>query len=146
MIATLPEGQPNITFTIEKTNGAVLATYNTGNIPEINPATWVKYGFNFTTPAGVSTVVIRMRNNAPGNLGNDLALDDIAFTPLGPQTTIGVAGNNDDVIRTTCGNNTSFTSAVAACYVATSYQWQISPMLAHACRVCLTQRSDNVCN
>jgi hypothetical protein len=52
----------------------VLKTYNTGDIPVENVITWKQYGFYFTTPEDVSKIVLRMRNNAPGGHGNDLAL------------------------------------------------------------------------
>ena len=116
---------PNITFTVEKTDGTILGTYNTGGITISNPATWNQYGFYFTTPAGISTVVLRMHNNAPGGLGNDLALDDITFSPAGPKTTIGIQGVNGDTL-TTCESNIQLYSNVDICYLNNGYQWQIS--------------------
>ncbi|RYZ21921.1 MAG: gliding motility-associated C-terminal domain-containing protein, partial [Chitinophagaceae bacterium] len=73
--------QPNITFRIERTNGTVLGTYNTGNIPPAPSPEWKQFGFFFTTTASVADVVVRMTNNAPGGCGNDLLLDDITFRP-----------------------------------------------------------------
>src|SRR5262245_24880595 len=46
--------EPNLTFSIEKTDGTVLSTYNTGNIPKMANPTWQQVGFFFTTPVGVS--------------------------------------------------------------------------------------------
>src|SRR4051812_45523029 len=77
--------QPNLTFSIEKTDGTVLQSSNTNNIPPSSPPTWKQYGFFFTTPSAVSDIVLRIVNNAPGGCGNDLALDDITFRPCGPQ-------------------------------------------------------------
>ena len=119
---------PNITMTIETTGGAVLATYRTGDIPILNPVTWKQYGFNFTTPAGVSTVVLRMRNNAPGGVGNDVGLDDITFRPIGPAITVGTAATAGDTVEI-CEHNTSnlqLTATVEQCYLSTFYQWQLS--------------------
>lgn len=119
---------PNLTLTIEKTDGTVLQSYDTGDIPMINPATWKQYGFNFTTPAGVSNVVLRMRNNAPGGGGNDVALDDITFRPVGAAVAIGVTGYTGNTI-TLCTKNADrlqFTSTVESCYATTAYQWQVS--------------------
>ena len=119
---------PNLTITIEKVDGTVLQTYNTGDIPIINPATWKQYSFNFTTPAGVSAVVLRMRNNAPGGVGNDVGLDDITFRPLGAAVTIAVNNYPGNMI-TLCTKSASqlqFTSTVESCYPATAYQWQVS--------------------
>jgi hypothetical protein len=73
--------RPNITFKIETTSGTVLHQFSTGDIIEIRPCG--KYGFYFTTPAINNGIVLRMTNNAPGGIGNDLALDDI-FPTLRP--------------------------------------------------------------
>lgn len=78
------EIQPNVSFSIEKADGTVLGSLNTGDIPITATAVWNQYGFDFTTPAGVNSVVLRMKNNAPGGYGNDLCLDDISFRAIGP--------------------------------------------------------------
>jgi gliding motility-associated-like protein len=76
--------KPNLTFIIESVSGSVLGSYSTGNIPEsLNPE-WKKYALVFTTPVGVSSVVLKILNTAPGGNGNDLALDDITFRACGP--------------------------------------------------------------
>jgi gliding motility-associated-like protein len=117
---------PNITFTIEKTDGTILSSYNSGDVPVINPATWGRYGFFFKTPVGVSTVVVRMHNNAAGGLGNDLALDDIGFSPAGPGIVVGITGSKSDTLNNSCGLTTSLFSTVGTCYIQNTYQWQIS--------------------
>jgi len=71
--------QPNLTFTISRTDGPILQTYNSGNIPSTASQQWNQYGFFFTAPPGVNDIFLRMVNNAPGGCGNDLALDDITF-------------------------------------------------------------------
>jgi hypothetical protein len=76
--------RPNITFSIETSDGTVLKTYNTGDIPVQDVVTWKQFGFYFTTPESVSKIVLRMRNNAPGGDGNDLAIDDITFRVVLP--------------------------------------------------------------
>lgn len=76
---------PDLTFSIETTGGNVLQSYNTGDVPATTQPQWKQYGFYFVTPAGLHDVVIRIRNNAPGGTGNDLALDDITFRPCGRQ-------------------------------------------------------------
>jgi gliding motility-associated-like protein len=76
--------KPNLTFIIESVSGSVLGSYSTGNIPEsLNPE-WKKYALVFTTPVGISSVVLKILNTAPGGNGNDLALDDITFRACGP--------------------------------------------------------------
>jgi len=76
---------PNVTFSIETTTGTVLGSGNTGDIPTAN--TWRQFPFTFSTPANTGTVVIKMTNNAPGGVGNDIAIDDITFSPYGPLVT-----------------------------------------------------------
>ncbi len=117
---------PDITFSIEKTDGTVLNTYDTGPIDITVPAKWQQFSMNFKTPPGITSVVIRMHNNAPGGQGNDLGLDDITFTPIGPKTTISVNGANGGFYQTQCGNKTTLVSAVETCYAKNGYQWQIS--------------------
>ena len=119
---------PNITFTIERVDGTVLATYNTNDIPIVNPVTWSQYGFYFTTPVGVSTVVLRMRNNSPGGVGNDLGLDDITFKPAGPAIVATIAGNAGNTISICEGDKSIFqlTASVENCYASAAYQWQLS--------------------
>lgn len=119
---------PNITMTIEQSDGTVLATYNTGDIPINSPALWKQYGFVFRIPPGTSTVVLRMRNNANGGIGNDVGLDDITFRPAGPAITASITGNSGDTVRV-CEQAQSayhFESVVESCYANTAFRWQIS--------------------
>ncbi len=128
MMAVSGQILPNITFSIEKTDGTLLDSIHTGDIPVSNGPQWNQYGFFFTTPAGISTVVLRMTNNAPGGIGNDLALDDITFRPAGPSTMAAIAGYAGDT-AVTCADNTSpfqFTATVGSCYSSPAYQWQQS--------------------
>ena len=76
---------PNISFSIETTSGTVLGSGNTGDIAMGN--VWIQYPFTFTTPVGTGDIVIKMTNNAPGGVGNDIAIDDITFRPYGAQVT-----------------------------------------------------------
>lgn len=115
---------PNITFSIEKTDGTVLQSYNTGDIFTTGTPEWKQYGMFFTMPIGVNSVVIRMKNNAPGGFGNDLGLDDIAFRPAGPSTIISASIPGDSI--NVCKSSISFTSAIESCYLANQYQWQVS--------------------
>ena len=117
---------PNVTFNIETTSGTILQTYNTGDIPR-GSASWKQYGLFFKTPAGVTSVVIRMTNNAPGGCGNDLLLDDITFRPCGPLVTVSINDTTQTV--DVCKGNTSsftFTSNVSSGYDNPVFQWQFS--------------------
>lgn len=117
--------KPNITFNIETTSGTILKSYQTGDIPP--SANWVQYGFFFSTTPGVSSVVLRMTNNAPGGCGNDLLLDDITFRACGPLVTANINGSADSVDVCT-GDNSVFTlmANVSAGYNDPVYQWQLS--------------------
>ena len=119
---------PNITFRIERTDGTVLQTYTTGDIPATSPTQWKQYGFFFTTPAGVSDIVLRMVNNAPGGCGNDVGLDDITFRPCGPQVTASISGSGT-TIDTLCGGSSksyNIQSTISPGYTNPVYQWQKS--------------------
>lgn len=120
--------RPNITFTIETATGEVLQTYNSGDLPVEQTVNWKQYGFYFTTPSNVSAIVLRMRNNAPGGDGNDLAMDDITFRPCGKLITSTVAESTSDTIDVCDGNTNvyNFNAAIASGYINPVYQWQLS--------------------
>ena len=120
--------QPNITFSIEKTDGTVLQTNTTGNIPSTASPIWVQKAFLFTTTSAVSDVVLRMVNNAPGGCGNDLALDDITFRPCGPSLTPTITNTASQTTDFCKGEIKSFTFSctVSAGYINPVYQWQQS--------------------
>ncbi len=118
--------QPDLTFTIEKTGGTLLQTYNTGSIAASSNAVWKQYGNYFTTPAGISEVVLRIVNNAPGGCGNDLALDDITFRACGPALNPSIAGGTGTSASLCEGiaGNFIFSCTVSAGYNQPVYQWQ----------------------
>lgn len=123
-----PSGiQPNITFSIETSSGTVLNTFNTGNISVTTQPEWKQYGFFFTTVASNPDVVLRITNNAPGGVGNDLALDDITFRPCGPVISSAIRGNNNKI--DVCINEQvdyDFTAVVSPGFLAPVFQWQVS--------------------
>ena len=121
---------PNITFNIEQTDGSVLATYNTGNIPENTAFTWNQYGFSFTTPSNISTVVLKMINNSPGgttNPGNDFAIDDITFSPCGPLISASFSSTSIVDSQSVCqGSNITLYGTASNGYANPGYLWQYS--------------------
>jgi gliding motility-associated-like protein len=128
MVSEPGEILPNITFTIEKTDGTVLQSFNTGDIPETTSPTWVQYAFYFNTPPGINSVILKMTNNAPGGNGNDLALDDITFRPAGSSIQDVVIGYPTDTLNL-CINvqpTLNIDATVASCYPSQSVQWQES--------------------
>lgn len=119
--------RPNVTFRIEKPDGTILGQYNTGDIPENSQPIWRQYGFFFTTPLTDASIVLRITNNAPGGIGNDLALDDITFRPCGGSIDVSITGMNDTLDF--CEGNTSIytiNAAVSSTYQQPFYQWQVS--------------------
>lgn len=118
--------QPDLTFTIERTDGTVLQTYNTGAIAATASPVWKQYGSFFTTPPGIADVVLRIVNNAPGGCGNDLALDDISFRACGPALNPVIAGSTSASASLCEGiaGNFSFSCAVSAGFANPEYQWQ----------------------
>ncbi|MBO0931297.1 SprB repeat-containing protein [Fibrella aquatilis] len=120
---------PNLTFRIETTTGNLIQSVSTGNVPTTgvgnSTPVWSRYATFFTTPAGTSSVVLKLINNAPGGCGNDLALDDIQFRPCGPSLTAsGNAGASHSPIC--LGQSANLTSTITAGYTSPSYQWQQS--------------------
>lgn len=118
--------QPNLTFSIEQTNGTILQTYNTGGINSTQSPTWRQYGFFFTTPVGVSDIVLRIFNNSQGGCGNDLALDDITFRACGPLLSPAITGVASDTISFCEGTpgTFAFTCSVSGGFNNPVLQWQ----------------------
>ena len=81
---TLDHLDPNVAFLLDD-----VVMYTTGKIDKNEK--WNTYGFTFTTLPGQTTIKLTLRNNAPGGIGNDLALDNISFRPCGPSAFIGLS-------------------------------------------------------
>ncbi|HRO69631.1 MAG TPA: gliding motility-associated C-terminal domain-containing protein [Chitinophagaceae bacterium] len=120
--------QPNLTFTIESTDGNVLQSYNTNTIGSIASPQWRQFGFYFTTPANATDIVLRIFNNAPGGCGNDLALDDITFRPCGPQLKSVFVGSQAETMTICEGETRSFgfECSVSTGFNNPSFIWQYS--------------------
>ena len=69
--------KPNLSFLVDGKE-----VYSSGDVPQ--DGFWRTYGFSFTTPPDAKQIVLSLRNNAPGGLGNDIGLDNISFLPCGP--------------------------------------------------------------
>jgi len=80
-IPTADHTLPNVSFFLDGTE-----QYSTGNIPQ--DETWRTFGFTFTTGPNTTSLTLSLRNNAPGGLGNDLAIDNISFRACGPEALI----------------------------------------------------------
>lgn len=119
--------RPNITFSIETPAGVILNQFNTGGIVATAQPEWKQYGFFFTTTSGNPDIVLRMTNNAPGGIGNDLGLDDITFRPCGPVLTSSILGNGN-IVDVCIDEQTgySFNAVVSPGFLLPVYQWQLS--------------------
>jgi len=73
----LPHLEPNVTFLVDGED-----RFRTGFIPQT--ARWNTYSFSFSTNPGQTSIRLSLQNNAPGGIGNDLALDNISFRACGP--------------------------------------------------------------
>ena len=120
--------EPNLTLRIETTTGVLLANYNAGDIAATQTPGWRQIGLSFTVPPGNTSVICRIRNNAAGGCGNDLAIDDISLSPCGPKATARVNSNNSDYIDACIDARTSFvlSTSVASGFSNPIYQWQRS--------------------
>lgn len=110
--------KPNVSFLIDG-----VEVYTTGLIPANER--WNVYGFTFTTDPGQTSVTLALRNNAPGGIGNDLAIDNISFRACGPraeilpfQTAFVCEDSGGIVLDATISGNQ---------YTDPHYQWQFSP-------------------
>ncbi len=96
--------KPNVTISILDASNAVVATVNTGDLPDYTSANnWQTYSLSATlAPGNYSFVLV---NNAPGGFGNDLYVDDIVFAANPPSCdptpntmTFNVTPVNDDPV------------------------------------------------
>ena len=121
---------PDLTFIVQTPDGTVLNTYNSGPVPQAFSWTWQQYGFLFTLPAGVTTVVIRIIDNNPGGNaqpGNDFAIDDITFRPCGPSSSASLSATTSVIQQTVCeGGGATLYGTLSTGYTSPQYGWQIS--------------------
>ena len=99
--------KPNVTFQIRSISGVILGSVSTGDLPQEVGEVWKNYYLDFKSDPSSSDVDVVLINNAPGGNGNDLAIDDISFSPCGPSTSITATLGN---LFTTgvCDNSQSF--------------------------------------
>lgn len=75
--------EPDITANILQ-NGSTVFSFNTSSVarePDGDPSAWKEFIGSFT-PTSNTALELVLINNAPGGLGNDLALDDIQVTQI----------------------------------------------------------------
>lgn len=109
--------KPDVSFLL---NGVEM--YSTGDIPENR--TWETYGFTFETHSGQTSINLSLRNNAPGGMGNDLAIDNISFRPCGPEAIISP---NENTIICENGDPVEMVAELLDnTYPSPVFQWQYS--------------------
>jgi len=123
-----PGIKPNVKFTIENDGVELLQIpFETGDIAENSG--WIRYATTFVTPSNLGTITLKMTNKNPGGNGNDLALDDIAFSACGPSIIPTIANNLSTKANLCAGESQVFnlkTEITAGVYQNPKYQWQVN--------------------
>ena len=83
---------PNVDFLIDDE-----VVFSTGNIAKNER--WNTFAFSFDTDPSQTSVQLSLRNNAPGGIGNDLALDNISFRACGPASVPTIVQGDDIVCQ-----------------------------------------------
>ncbi len=105
--------KPDLSFMIDQ-----VAYCETGDIP--NDEQWHTVRFSFTTAPGQTSLLLGMRNNAPGGYGNDLAIDNISFRACGPALLA------PDTLWFCAGSSVALEAQMLnSPFPSTAYQWQI---------------------
>ncbi|MEY2950775.1 MAG: gliding motility-associated C-terminal domain-containing protein [Saprospiraceae bacterium] len=117
---------PNVSFLIDE-----VEMFTTGGVPQNEK--WNNFGFTFITGPDQTELELTLRNNAPGGIGNDLAIDNITFRPCGPDAYILLEGETDIVLSSTisslCEDGNPLTLSLVLVgneYDDPVYQWQES--------------------
>ena len=103
---------PNLSFLIDDKIAC-----STGDVAA--DGKWYTYRFSFSTAPGVAEVKLSLRNNAPGGIGNDLAIDNISFRACGPKIALPATAEfcAGEAVTLTAGfSNSPYNTPV--------YQWQ----------------------
>lgn len=95
--------KPNVTMRILSSSGAILGEVSTGDIAEDQE--WKNYYIDFRSTVGSGEVDVVLINNAAGGIGNDIAIDDITFSPCGARVSFTA---NAPVFTGVCDNLSSF--------------------------------------
>lgn len=111
-IGVTGHSEPNLSFLLDD-----VEQFSTGLIPQNEQ--WLKQGFTFTTGPNQTSVKLTLRNNAPGGIGNDLALDNISFRPCGPSA---FANAEEDFLL--CANDIEPIEIRADTEIGAALQWQ----------------------
>ena len=104
---------PNLTFNV---NG--YDYYTTGNIHYTGQ--WIQKGFTYLTGPTQTSMIINIRNNAPGGGGNDWAIDDIGVATCSPNITL--TPNKPDTV---CQGTTDSVKFLVTSYFNNYTEWEL---------------------
>ncbi|MDR1346258.1 MAG: gliding motility-associated C-terminal domain-containing protein [Bacteroidales bacterium] len=100
--------KPNLSyFLLDSLTSEVIASFHTGDIPNATHAIdWRQWGFSFLIPPNINSLVLEIKNNQVGGLGNDLGLDNIEIRLCVPPVTLTQPAGRDTAMCT--GNSLTF--------------------------------------
>lgn len=83
----------NTIFELSTPDGRCISRYYTGNLKDNYPI-WQQFGFDFTVPNDVSSLILKIINNGTGSAGNDFVLDDCEIRLCVPPVTVAISPND----------------------------------------------------
>jgi gliding motility-associated-like protein len=103
--------KPDLIFSlIDKNTNDILVTFGTGDVPySTTNVDWRQWGFNFTVPNDITSLILEIKNNQSGGIGNDLGLDDIEIRLCVPKAAIPQTTTADTTVCS--GNPFTFTGS-----------------------------------
>ena len=120
----------NVKFQIwDGTDTELLASGDTGQLFGQATPTWNPYGLVFKTKKGQTAVILKMINNGNGGCGNDLGIDDIAFSTCGDF--VSLANGQNETFIAHCEKEGAIGTTLTATpdfsiFTDHAYQWQQS--------------------
>lgn len=113
--AAPPLLQPNVDFLVDG-----VSELSTGDIPQ--DGNWQNFGLTFTTSPNQTSVTISLRNNASGDAGNDLAIDNITLRPCAANISI----SESNPINHCPGDTVTLSVTLEPRVGNEFFQWQVS--------------------
>ena len=79
---------PVLVMRIEQPDGTLIDELVQPAIPRTSTPAWVPLSMQFAIKTSTDAIVVKLINQGLGGCGNDLAIDDISFSPLHPALSI----------------------------------------------------------
>jgi len=83
----------NTIFELSTHDGRCISRFYTGNLKD-NYSIWQQFGFDFTVPNDVNSLILKIINNGTGSAGNDFVLDDCEIRLCVPPVTVAISPND----------------------------------------------------